>query len=218
MYYLYSFSVTLFSCFAYRNLNLICDRLITKSSDEKIKLISSIHAISSTIISYLYINHQLSLFYYINLLYTNSIGYFISDTLYLIIYRKTMSNELFWQYIFHHIISVIALLNLQYYPLLIAHGFLTEISTPFFNISWYYYKNKNSIYYVNFSILYYLFIKYRVFGLLFIFNSKHNKDVYSNVVISGIILLNLIWSYKLTVIARKEVKYLFNKYVLFKIK
>lgn len=205
MYHNYSITLTIISCFIYRNINLLCDTL-TKNVDNKIKMVSSLHAINSTIISYCFLQNIIPEIYYYNLLFLNSIGYFISDTVYLFMYRKTMSNGLFWQFIYHHIVCFICLNNLHIYPVLSAKGFLTEISTPFFNISWYLYKKniKNLLYYINLSILYILFVKFRIIDLYCLYFSEYNTDLSSHSVMGVLIILNTIWLYKLSTIIITE--------------
>ena len=171
---------------------------------------SNIHAITTFFVSTNYLLNFLSIETYLELSFI-SISYAIYDS-YIIVIEDTPGKVFL---IIHHLMIVIVNLWVNYYKddfvvKMMAYNYLTEITTPFLNLSLYLYRNNKTNILVNGYNLFYncnvilisLFFVFRIllgFYLVKI-NLFYNYLSYFQVLMLG---MNIYWFQKLVSKARK---------------
>ena len=115
--------------------------IVFKNPDTVDLILSSFHALMTVLISLGYLSNIFTQETYLNLS-TFSMGYAIYDIYFLNFYNKNnMSITL------HHLLMIIGVLGINFYkdPFILkmyALNYISEISTPFLNLSLYLFKNK----------------------------------------------------------------------------
>ena len=196
----------LFTCFSYFIYNqlFISANKIVKIYECKIRLLSFIHAIFSSVISFLFLYSFLNVsnYYYLSIL--TSTGYFFIDLQYIL--SLNTNWKLNASYLFHHLLGLYGIYQIPYYPKLIAGCFFTEISTPFINISWFLHKikyKKNWLYFINAGWILYCFIIFRIkFYYESLSNSYNASKVYLAIYL--MLFLNLMWTSSLIILFVKD--------------
>lgn len=165
---------------------------------------SNIHAVTTFFVSTSYLLNFLSIETYLRLTFI-SISYAIYDN-YLIIKEDTPGKFFL---IIHHLMIIIVNLWVNYYRdefviEMMAYNYLTEITTPFLNLSLYLYRNKKTNIIVNGYNLFYscnfiLIITFFIFRILLGFylvkmNLFYNYLSYFQVLMLG---MNIYWFQKL---------------------
>ena len=183
----------LISIYLYSCINNYLNKFIS-NPHYNIRIISSIHCFFCVMISSIFLLNLIDNNFYLNSIYLISPGYFILDFFYLIFFSP--QSKLTYCYYFHHIISLTGIYFGIDYPIYLARGLLTELSTPFLNISWYLKKKKYTkyiIYHINLIILYILFFICRIVNLsIMIFEIEHYHLLY-RCIIYFFTILNYIW-------------------------
>ena len=115
-----------------------------KSIDTTNYLISTFHALGCILISYLYLNNKINEDQYISLT-PFTIAYSIYDTFFMYFFMNTKNLNFM---IMHHFMIIYVnywlIQNRDLFVLkMLAINYLTEISTPFLNLSMYLYYKKN---------------------------------------------------------------------------
>ncbi len=199
----YFFLFTLIpSCGFYRYLNviLIRNKIINPYA---IKIIGTYHAIKATIIGLLYLGNYLTFSLFCWLARLNSLGYFFLDISHLILYRQNSKKYLVKSYLIHHLVCLSGLIYINYFPENFVWLYLTEITTPFINLSWllnYHFKPIYLKYYfINAIIVSVLFFWLRVYKPLVIMLSLPSKNyIIFYGLLTPITYLNIVWFFNLT--------------------
>ena len=178
-------NLTFLSFFIYYYSNKYLDKQF-HLNDMGLRILSTLHSIGCFTSSLMFLLGYINNVEISYLLIFISKGYFFYDIYYLLKYKKLDIS--FIQYLLHHIVCFIAIDNVRKYPIIVTQGFLSEITAPFLNISWYLnkIKRKNYIYFGNGILIMILFLKYRILNFytilnnidLVIFSSKNNIEFY----------------------------------------
>ena len=193
------FTTILPSILFYRTTNIyLMDRKV--DSNKSIRILSSIHCISTVTLSYHFLNDTICQYWYSWLLGLSSYGFFVIDLAHLNIFKKSYQNKLLYSYYLHHTLVILCLLNINIFTDKVAIGYLSEVSTLFLNISWYLNnkKQKNNIYIVNSIIILLLFLKYRLYNFYLLLSDNtpitdNYTSLFNNVVITLFLVLNSYW-------------------------
>lgn len=196
------------------------DNLIVKSipnMEYRIRVISIFHCGITVFFSIFYLINLFSSNIFVYIIYIISPGYFILDFRYLLKKSDGKNNLLQYSYYLHHSASLIGIYYGNLYPTYLARSFLTEISTPFLNISWFIrkainiskknpYSNiyVNSIYRVNLFIYFTLFIIFRIYNLTELTYTSGNIYFCHRIIILFFTLLNYVWLYSIIKILINE--------------
>lgn len=193
----------------YRTVNINLQKWRNNSPTENIRIISSIHAIISSILSYAYLTKKISISLFSPAVGLVSYGYFLIDLSHILLYKKQYSQPLFYSYLFHHIFAFIGLSYIDIYPYYLARAYLAEISTPFLNLSWYLNKRhqKGILYFTNASLVVVLFFVFRILNLsqMLIKGPKDGPLIFPFLCFS-FWLMNVLWMRGLTKIYWAEFK------------
>lgn len=195
--------------------NYLSNKIV--SFDYRIRVISILHCFIIIFFSILYLGNFLSCYFYINSVYFISPGYFILDFKYLISKSKN-NNLLQYAYYLHHLGALIGIYFGNIYPYFLARAFLTEISTPLLNISWFLKKIMSEkykidshtnlylsiIYKINLISYFILFLIFRIYNLTDIVLNLHNIVIYHKIIIYFFTILNYCWLYSILKVIFKD--------------
>ena len=188
--------------------NLLSSIVVDRS--KSLKIISTFHATNTVIVNYMFLNDYIGLSYYIPLFFFNTFGYFILDMINIYLFKSNYTINNLISYVLHHIIALLSLFYIRTFPITIARCFLSEITTPFLNYSWY--LNNNNIssgikYIVNCSFLYVFFFYFRIYNIahILLYLQEGNDDIRYTIIVSLLLLLNSYWFKKINVIIFKNI-------------
>ena len=204
---LYMMLMTFSSYFYISSHNLLSSIVVDRS--KSLKLISTFHATNTVIVNYMFLNDYIGIYYYIPLFFFNTFGYFILDMINIYLFKSNYTLTNLISYVLHHIIAILSLFYIRSYPLTIARCFLSEITTPFLNYSWYLNNNNNSSgikYIVNCAFLYVFFFYFRVYNIVnvLLYQREGEKDIRYDISLIILLLLNSYWFKKINVIIFKN--------------
>lgn len=195
------------SMYLYRKANI---KLQYRSNNpvENIRIISSVHAIATSSISVIYLNNWTSLNYFSWAIGFLSYGFFLIDFSHILLYKHQYSKKLLYSYYLHHSLVLIALSCASRYPYLVARGYLSELSTPFINLSWLLHKHgvRGGYYLVNGIIVLLLFLFARLYNIGNLLYFRHESTIASDIILSLLFILNLVWTHGLSLIYYKDYK------------
>ena len=180
----------------YRTININLQKWRSNSPTENIRIISSIHAIITTVLSSAYLAGKLSLTTYSPCISLASYGYFLMDLSHILLYKNQYSKSLLASYLVHHSLAIVGISYIDLYPYYIARGYLAELSTPFVNMSWYLSRNgkKEISYIINGCVVVLLFGVVRVINLAeLLYNRPEGSPFIYTLTCSSLLCLNGIW-------------------------
>ena len=192
------------SCVFYRWLDNSCKIRYRRFGP---RAISTIHAILTSFLGILCLKDILPDVYFMILVRWISTGYFFIDTITVIreLYQRvTVFNAMI---IIHHIIAILLLsmfpIHLAHFT---AHGFLTEMTTPFINICWYLRKtSRDTLYKSTFLYQFSGFCAWFLFLILRIVNYSVQMYIFLpevswsiRVCCISVWILNVLWFPKVT--------------------
>ncbi len=190
------------SCGLYRYLNvfLLRRKIINPYA---IKIIGTCHASVATIVSLLYLRNYLTFSLFCWLARLNSLGYFFLDISHLVLYRQNTKTYPVKSYFLHHLVCLLGLYYIRYFPQHFGWLYLTEVTTPFINLSWFFNYHSKPLYlkyyFINGLITWLLFFWLRVYNPIDIMLSPSNKPY---IIFYGLLTpltsLNIVWFLYLT--------------------
>lgn len=188
-------SIILFRALNAQNLfNLLS---ITDIEENSCRIVASIHSFFAFLFAGLYLKKYISLTTWRKLL-SFSIGYFIFDfSRYL--YYDQFAIKTTLESIVHHIIVLLIIINyVKKYPKLSALGFLSELSSLFLHLSWFFYKTEltsTTSFYLSSICLLISFAWLRIYNFIKIWIKLHKRNATrSELVLYGsFVLINFYW-------------------------
>ena len=199
------------SVFFYRQGNIYLQSK-NRCASEKIRILSTFHAVSTITLSFLYLYNRVSSVYFIYGLRVVSYGFFLMDLSHIILYKNQYSTKLLYSYYLHHIGVLFALTYMHGNAYILARGYISEISTPFMNLSWFLNKTKykNHLYFINGLLILYFFLYARIYNIWnLLYTYSNNISFFYNLIGVVFLFLNMSWTYGLGRIYYKD----FMKYI-----
>ena len=174
-----------------------------------IRILSTLHATITSGISIAYLNNAISDVNYAYILPLVSSGFFFIDLAHITLYKLQYSRQLLSTFYIHHILSLVGLSYINIYTYHLARGYLSELSTPFINLSWVLTRqgNKGIAYLSNGFVVLGLFSTIRIYNVIdLIYNCPDNPSLIYRLTTFTFLLLNLAWLQGLTRIYYNDLK------------
>lgn len=164
-----------------------------------IRALSTLHAATTFIWSALYLGLGLSDTTFGWVLTLLSSGFFILDIGHMVLYRDRYSTEAKLSYLAHHSMCLVCTGYHPQYSYEIARGYLSELSTPFMNLSWRW-RRENRIgpaYFLNGLWIIGLFWQTRIVNFVDLLRTRW-EVTNGSVHVMGVafLFLNIMWTYK----------------------
>lgn len=190
----------------YRTLKINLQRRYT-SPQSSMKTLSTLHATLSSGLSIAYLSDLVALNNYSLGISLISSGFFLVDLAHIMLYQRHYSKHLLMSYYLHHIFALVGLSYVNVFPYYVARGYLSELSTPFLNISWSLSKRgqKGLLYFINSVAVISMFLSARIYNISnLIYHRPENAGVAFHLITSLFLGLNLSWFQGLLVLYYKD--------------
>lgn len=203
---MWNYLLILLSVYGYRTVSSELHRRI-HDPFVHIRVIGSAHAIATTLLSTVYLMGYLHDSLFSTIITLVSPGYFILDLAHLGIYAKKYGRNVVLVYLFHHMVCIGSVWYHPTFSYVIARGYLSEMTTPLLNLSWYW-RRKHQLdtkYFVNGVLIISLFVVIRLvnIGELWWMGLSNGSTFYS-ISSTGMLGLNGMWTYKLIEAFRED--------------
>ena len=207
------FFTVLPSMYLYRKVNIELHKKEHHASDN-IRIISTFHALAASSLSIFYLNGWIHRGLFSWAIGFISYGFFLIDFSHILLYKHQYSKNLLYSYYLHHSLVLLALSYTNYYPYMVARAYLSELTTPFINLSWLLHKcgSRNNYYLSNAVVVLLLFIFARIYNIYHLLSYPSPETTgLSNIILSLLLMLNIGWTYGLSLIYYKDFKHFLNR-------
>lgn len=176
-----------------------------------VRIVSTFHALASVLCGVLYSNGMIASDTFVTLTRLTMSGFFAYDIVHVIDtyrYYGKLSSQVF---IAHHLMALYGLHYVPNYLAFVPNLLMTEITTPFINLSWYankrYGQVKPAWYFVNALAIVSGFAVFRVANLITAVATAFQQGETRMVLfVTGLLTMNISWTVKLAKIYLRDYK------------